>query len=213
MRIVEVRNALLGITTQYFSGATVAWGQTNMTKPQLPFITMMLGDVNRSLKPIRGVLDGVPTYYYPASVRWTINLFTRGAQIKQNESVVAREDTSESDLLGFVNFTNSDYFIGWEHENGLYIRPEGTVRNLSALTNDVNWEYRAMAEFVVAFTERTAGSAAVWLESSIKQQTVVEEWEQTASGGGSMFLADYSDGYFDHVNLEYKNDPTKNEGG
>ena len=75
----------------------------------------------------------------------------------------------------------------------IYIRPEGPVRNVSALTNDTNWEYRAMAEFMVAYTEEASGATTVW--------------SQNPSGGGSDELADITTGYFDHVNLKYVNDP------
>lgn len=193
MNISGVRSAIYEIVSRYFAGATVAWGDTNMTKPSLPFITLKLGDVQRAMWPNKKYVDGIPYYDYPSQVRLTMNLFTRGRQLLQGQDMAIREDTSENDMMEFVNFVNSDFFIAWEHQKNIYIRPEGPVRNLTALTNDLNWEYRALAEFVVAYTEIASGATTVW--------------SQNPSGGGSEELADYSDGYFDHVNLDYVNDP------
>ena len=193
MNINGVRDAVYEIVSRYFAGATVAWGETNMTKPRLPFVTLKFGDVRRALWPNKRYIDGVAYYDYPSQVKLTMNLFTRGKKDPQLDSSAIREDTSENDMMEFLNFVNSDWFISWENGKNIYIRPEGPVRNVSALTNDTNWEYRAMAEFMVAYTEEASGATTVW--------------SQNPSGGGSDELADITTGYFDHVNLKYQNDP------
>ena len=123
----------------------------------------------------------------------TVNLFTRGKKVLQGSDTAIWEDTSENDMMEFLNFVNSDWFIQWENSKNIYIRPEGPIRNLSALTNDINWEYRAMAEFMVAYTEIAEGATTVW--------------SQNPSGGGSQELADITNGWFDHVHIDYENDP------
>lgn len=193
MNINGVRSAIYEIVSRYFAGATVAWGDTNMTKPRLPFITLKLGDVQRAMWPNKRYINGEPQYDYPSQVRLTVNLFTRGQKVLQGSDMAIREDTSENDMMEFVNFVNSDWFIQWENEKNIYVRPDGPVRPLSALINDTNWEYRAMAEFIVAYTEIAAGATTVW--------------SQNPSGGGSEELANITDGYFEHVNLDYENDP------
>lgn len=203
MTIRDVRNAIQYITSKYFAGATVVWAQTNMTKPKPPFITLQLGDVRRATWPDKVVVNGIQTYYYPSQVQLTVNLFTRGAKIMRDGETVAREDTSESDMLGFVNFVNSDYFIAWENTQDLYIYPSAPVRNLTELINDTNWEYRSMVELTVAYTESVSGAAAVWNDPS-------GGWEPTPSGGGSQELADETTGYFEQVDIEYTNDPIDN---
>lgn len=196
MNINGVRAAIYEIVSRYFAGATVAWGDTNMTKPMLPFITLKLGDVKRAMWPNKRYVGGEPYYDYPSQVLLTVNLFTRGKKALQGSDTAIREDTSENDMMEFLNFVNSDWFLSWEKQKNIYIRPEGSVRNLTALTNDVNWEYRAMAEFMVGYTEVASGATTVW--------------SQNPSGGGSEELADITNGYFDHVNLEYQNDPIDN---
>ena len=193
MNINGVKNAIYEIVSRYFAGATVAWGDTNMTKPRLPFITLKLGDVQRALWPNKKYVNGEAVYDYPSQARLTVNLFTRGKQVLQGEGTAIREDTSENDMMEFLNFVNSDWFIQWEKGKNIYIRPDGPVRPLSALTNDVNWEYRSMAEFVVAYTEIAEGATTVW--------------SQNPSGGGSKELADITNGWFDHVHIDYENDP------
>lgn len=197
MNINGIRSAIYEITHRYFAGATVAWGETNMTKPSLPFITLKLGDVRRELFPIMKYKNGVQHYYFPSQVRLTVNLFTRGKKTLQGADTAIREDTSENDLMEFVTFVSSDWFISWENSKNIYIRPDGPVRNMSALTNDMNWEYRAVAEFIVAYTEEASGATTVW--------------SQNPSGGGSSDLADITSGYFERVNLIYENDPIKEE--
>ena len=193
MNINGVRSAIYEIVSRYFAGATVAWGDTNMTKPRLPFITLKLGDVKRAMWPNKKYVNGEPLYDYPSQVRLTMNLFKRGKKALQGSDMAIREDTSESDMMEFANFVNSDWFISWEKGKNIYIRPDGPIRNLSTLINDTSWEYRSMAEFMVAYTEIASGATTVW--------------SQNPSGGGSEELANITDGYFDHVNLDYENDP------
>lgn len=193
MNINGVRSAIYEIVSRYFAGAEVAWGDTNMTKPKLPFVTLKLGDVQRAMWPNKRYVDGEPFYDYPSQVRLTINLFTRGKKVLQGQDMAIREDTSENDMMEFENFVNSDWFISWEKQKNIYIRPDGPVRPLTALINDTNWEYRAMAEFIVAYTEIASGATTVW--------------SQNPSGGGSEELANITNGYFDHVVLDYENDP------
>lgn len=225
MTIRELRNAIAEYLSMFFTNATIAWGKTNMAKPRLPFITLELGNVMRPLKPESRDIDGVIIGYYPSNVVMTLNLFTMGAEQETPDGLYIRENTAESDLIDFINFMNSEYSIQWCNSRDLYMRVEGSVQDLTTLTNDANWEYRAMVQINIAFTQIAVGTSGILSESSISTRprtpddplpkpdedpdnvpTIDPEWEENASGGGSQEIADTNVGYFTKVDVEYGTD-------
>jgi hypothetical protein len=87
------------------------------------------------------------------------------------------------------------------------IHPKGASKTCQRWTNDTHWEYRARAEFTVAFTQVAVGAAGIQEESSIRPDgTIVPAWHQTDSGGGSSALAAKETGYFEKVEVDYDND-------
>ena len=170
-------------------------------------MVLEFGPVQRPIQPDIHVIDGTVCGYYPSSVTLTVNLFTKGNEHTQQNRTVIYENTAESDLCDFVNFINSEESIAWCNAQDIFIRSEGSVQDLSTLTNDTHWEYRARAEFTVAFTQVAVGAAGIQEESSIRPDgTIVPAWHQTDSGGGSSALAAKETGYFEKVEVDYDND-------
>lgn len=205
MTVRQLRSAVLSIVQAYFVGASVVWGKTNKTFPHLPVVFLEFGTVKRPIHPEVRDTEGELLYYYPSQVSLTVNLCTKGAAITQEGMTNAYENTAESDLLDFINFINSEVCSIWCNARDISIRPEGSVQDLSELENDAKWQYRAMAELAIDFTQLAVGMSGILAEASVQPDgTIIPVWQQTPSGGGSQELAEKETGYFTQVEITYK---------
>jgi len=178
MIIKELRNNLLDLIDGYFAGATVIWAQEKTVKPAPALVTLRMGNVSRPLRPIMQIVDGVPCGFYPSRVVLEVNLYTKGAAVAGgNGKTIARDNTAINDMLDFVNYLNSPFVTDWCYVHDIAITPNGDVTDVSAVVNDINWEYRAMAEFFVDFMQSAVGATGILDESSIKwpEKTDVQE--------------------------------------
>lgn len=207
----ELRENLRLLVEQYFTAATVVYGEVDMVKPQTPLVTLKTGSVSRPLQPIMEEIDGVPTGFYPSRTVLEVNLFTKGKPISVPEGITAPlENTAVNDLLEFANFANSPHTIDWCCARDIAIMQKGDVLDVSALLNNSKWEYRAMIEFDVDFLQIAIGAAGILAESSIVYDpehpndpiSIVPTWDgPTPSGGGSAALAAEETGYFEAVEI------------
>lgn len=210
MILNELGEHLYDLTADYFAGATVIWAQEKIVKPKPSLVTLRLGNVSRPTLPIAGFVDGTPCGYYPSKVPFEVNLYTKGAPFSvQGKKIAAAQNRAVNDLLDFVNYVNSAFVANWCHNLDIDIAVNGTVNDVSAYINDVRWEYRAMVEFSVAFTQAAVGATGILLESSVKEVPeqprethIVPEWQPTASGGGYHKLAMETIGYFEDVEIK-----------
>lgn len=219
MILNELKEHLYDIVAGYFVGATVVWVREKVVKPAPNFVTLSIGNVSRPVRPVTEFIDGVPCGCYPSKARFEVNLYTKGDGFSMpGKRIVAAQNTAVNDMLDFVNYINSAFVTNICHELDIDISMNGTVNDVSDYINDVRWQYRAMVEFDIGFTQTAVGAAGILSESSIKTETVqpgrpgdmqkpqdvhvVPEWQQTSSGGGSNELAAKDDGYFELVRTE-----------
>ena len=111
-----------------------------------------------------------------------------------------------SDLLDFVNYLDSTATIEWSNQNNVSVSLMGGVQDLSEVINDSRWQYRAMAEIRLTFTQWAAEYNGVLNESNIvfdKNGVPVgidnTNWQPTASGGGTEELARIKSGAFEET--------------
>lgn len=123
--------------------------------------------------------------------------------------IAAAQNTAVNDLLDFVNYLNSAFVVNLCHNLDIDISINGTVNDVSDYINDTRWQYRAMAEFSVGFTQTAVGATGILLESSVKEVPerpeethIVPEWQPTSSGGGYNKLAMETVGYFEDVEIK-----------
>lgn len=210
MILNELREHLYDLTADYFAGATVIWAQEKIVKPKPSLVTLQLGNISRPVQPIAGFVDGVPCGYYPSRVPFEVNLYTKGAAVSVlGKKIAAAQNTAVNDLLDFVNYLNSAFVANWCHNLDIDILGAGLINDVSNYINDTRWEYRAMVEFSVGFTQIAVGATGILLESSVKEVPeqpeethIVPEWQPTASGGGYHKLATESIGYFEKVEIK-----------
>lgn len=210
MTLNELHEHLYDLTADYFAGATVIWAQEKIVKPKPSLVTLRLGNVSRPVQPISGFVDGTPCAYYPSKVPFEVNLYTKGAAFSvPGKMIAAAQNTAVNDLLDFVNYLNSVFVANLCHNLDIDIAINGTVNDVSDYINDTRWQYRAMVEFSVGFTQIAVGATGILLESSVKEVPeqpeethIVPEWQPTASGGGYHKLATESIGYFEDVKIK-----------
>ena len=200
----ELKKKLYDLVRSYFSGATVVWGMlSGAVNPSAPLVMLRMGDITRPYQPIKRNVNGVLLYSYPSETTVQIDLFTKGAS-RNNEAGVssANENTAVNDLTDFVNFINSAYVDDWSGLNDVSILVN-RVRDLTELISDTTWEYRAMAEMEIRFTQTAAGHGGFMYEGGVPLDEngnfVSGTFANTPSGGRSPEIADQSTGWFEQV--------------
>jgi hypothetical protein len=148
------------------------------------------------------MINGIVFSAYPSDTTLTVDLYTKG---KLTEAGYY-ENTAENDLLDFVNFLDSVSTIEWSNKNDITIQLMSGVQDLSEIINDSQWQYRAMCEFSVDFTQWTADyygilseDSIVFSNSGIPTDVNRENRQQTASGGGEQELAEETTGAFEEI--------------
>lgn len=173
MRVSQVKTLFRELTKQYFQGAMVIFShQSRAAKTDLPLVTIQTGNVKRPHAPNYATIDGVLVGHYLSRIPVTVNLFTHGEPVlDDNGSVVAYEDTALDDVLAYADFLNSPYVVEWCRKNDITILIDGDAQNLTGLLNETNYEFRAMLTVFVYFTQKAVGTSAVLSENSILYPT------------------------------------------
>lgn len=199
----QLKQAVFSHFSAYWGEAAVVWGATNKVKPLAPLVMLQLGTVTRATQPITQMVNGIVFSAYPSEVPLQIDLFTKGNTVSTPEGSYS-ENTAESDLLDFVNYLDSTATIEWSNQNNVSVSLLGGVQDLSEVINDSRWQYRAMAEIRLTFTQWAAEYNGVLSESNIifnKNGVPVgvdnTNWRPTASGGGTEELARVKSGAFE----------------
>lgn len=156
MNLSQVREKLYEITAMFFAEATVIWAEQISTKPLVPYVTIKIGNISKSLFPY--VDEKTRIKYYPCSTIAEINLYTKGKLIHVNEKVTGNyENTALDDMMDFVKFIESetvtDIIVGYN----LDIQLMPPIRDLSEIMNDTKYRYRSMAEFTINYMEEAKG--------------------------------------------------------
>ena len=227
MTLNNVKKLLEEITSTYFSGGAVIWGQAKAVRPISPVVTLNAGAVMRNFDPITLSVDGVPVNVYPSQTTVQVDIFTRGVKAIDEVPGVysASINTAVNDMIEFMNFLNSEYVASWCYVNDISITISGPVNDLTALINDTAWDYRAMVELEIGFTQGASGSTGMNWEGGVgldefgnplppltdsdgnpilddDGNPMFAPFAPNPSGGGSASLADESTGWFEQVDIE-----------
>ena len=191
MTIRELRDTLYGIVQGYFVGAEVAWSEQNAVKSTNPLIRLKLGSIKRPTYFINQVDNNAPCGYICSTTMLTVDLFTHGEEIVDEEGYSIYVNTALDDMADFLNYLQSYYVDDMCENLNISIRPEGDIKDTSAVL-DNDYSYRAMQEFVVSFVQETRGYAGISREN----------WKPTPSGGGTEELANMELTDIGEVNIE-----------
>ena len=177
MTFNKLKDALYDIIKGYFAGADVAWAEQNAVKSLNPLIRLKLGSITRPIHFINETQNNAPTGYIASTTMLTVDLFTHGKKMTDEDGYVFYENTALDDMTDFLNYITSPYVDDLCESLNISIRPEGNIKDTSAVV-DNDYSYRSMAEFVVGFVQETNGYAGISREN----------WEPTPSGGGTQEL-------------------------
>ena len=164
MTYTEMKRSVYGITAAYFSSATVEMANTKSTKKGKPLIKLAFGPAQSTQFPVEQFIDGELCSFYPTTAKLEVQLFTNGSRLPNG----AMENTAVGDLTDYVNYMMSEMVTNELNTQNLSMLVAGPVQDVTAIINDVSYEYRAMVEFNVNFTVAAVGFAGVLDESSIK---------------------------------------------
>lgn len=177
MNMENVESVIYDVTAEFFQGATVIWSEQVNTKPDLPYVTLKTGNINRTRFPVE---DDNGNRFYPSSTMLEINLYTKGKAVTVAENVTGNyANTAASDLQDFFNFLDSEAIVDKLASYGMDISLEPPVRDLTNLQNDSKYRYRAMAEATVSFSQDANGYYGIGGMDV-----------PNASGGGTAEMAD-----------------------
>lgn len=188
MNMENIESVIYDVTAEFFHGATVIWAEQINTKPDLPYVTLKTGNINRTRFP---VVDEDGNRFYPCSTMLEVNLYTKGKAVTVAKNVTGNyANTAASDLQDFFNYLDSEEIVDRLAAHGLDISLEPPVRDLTNLQNDSKYRYRAMAEATVSFSQDANGSYGIG-GSDVPN----------ASGGGSAEMADAASGVIEEVEI------------
>lgn len=199
MNLEEVKEALYDMTALFFHGAAVIWTEQINTKPNPPCVTLKIGSIQRSAFPI---LDKDGSRYYSCRTTAEVNLYTKGKPITVGNHVTGNyANTATSDLMDFFNYVESEEITDRMAEKGIEVTLIPPVRDLTALLNDSQYRYRAMAEAVVTFVQQADGSYGICGMPQVPNY----------SGGGTIEMVEAETGIIEKIELESRMEGGNND--
>lgn len=190
MNLAMVKEVLYDVASMFFGQAVVIWAEQVNTKPVPPYVSLKVGDMNRTRFPIIGEAGN---RYYPCSTTMEINLYTKGKPINEQKNATGNlMNTSVSDLNDFFQFLESDEITDFLAGNGMDVSLILPVRDLTGLENDSRYRYRAMAEAVISFPQEADGAYGIGGMPD----------RPNYSGGGSAEMADAEGGVIECAEIE-----------
>lgn len=198
MTVNELQKVLHDIIAEYFPNTPIVWSeQRKLVKPSGTFITLKLRNLIATQHSIKVTENDAPINYKPSKMMLELQLFTHGGEetiTEGGETVTISVNTALGDIADLTNFLTSDYADAFYTRHDIALRPEGDAKDVSGLL-DTSYEYRAMQEYVVEFTQTANGLAGISRK----------DWKPTASGGGTKKLASQEVENIDADSIDIKN--------
>jgi len=131
----------------------VRWANHKYVKPIPPSVILKLGSVTMSSHPSVQVIDGATVKSYPSWSILEVNLYSPGVPEEENPGagVVQYQNSACDELAGFCIFLDYPSTEALLFEQEFSLLPEGPVRDITAILDGIEPEFRAMAEFRVDF--------------------------------------------------------------
>lgn len=196
MTVEELKTALVKIIGTYYKKYIVWSEQSKLVKPDENFMSLKLDNIKYDRFTVMTSDEDGFYSYRSSSATLEVQLFSHGETRTVEDDGVEYEasvNTALNDILDLVNFLTSDYANALYEHYDIAILPEGYARDITGFV-DTNYEYRAIQEFTVYFTQTANGDAGISRD----------DWKATASGGGTQELADRQVQKIDAVDIENK---------
>lgn len=156
MKIAEAKEEFRKLVADYFGDSHVFYAQTKMVKLPEPYVTIQMTGVERQVHESKLIQDdGYVNAYREMVASIDVNLYTKGRSISESKTVYA--NTSLDDLVGFMDYLESDVGLGKQEAAGIAVAVDSQPKDLSALIREAQFQYRAMVSFTVRFMDMTFG--------------------------------------------------------
>jgi len=163
MNVSQAKELFRQLVKSHFGNYTVIWShQSRTAKPNIPLVTIMLGNAKRHRSP-NELYDTEETEgFYLTRIPFTLDLFTNGKDVIDDDTgqVVAREDTALDEMLLFANYLNSLDVTQWCNKNDVSIVIDGDAIQMTGIINDTTYEFRSRLVVNFYFTQETVGDNA-----------------------------------------------------
>ena len=203
MRLYDLKEYLYDLVSGYFVHTAVCWSNEISTKPTPPVVLLTLRNLHRHPYALLEDGEDEKVHGYPSTVTLEINLFSTGDQVNGGYS-----DNTMADLNEFLLYLNSPNMTDHLYTCDITIETND-VLPVSQLLGEAKYEFRAMTELQIDFTQHAAGGYGVrrpaeeleyrdheWVPPKRPSK---EEWTPTSSGGGLYEYGQDEEGYIETV--------------
>jgi len=210
MTVMELRSFLRQLAETHFRTYKVGFADEKRTKPTPPFVTLKLGSVTMSTHPIIQWIDGAAIKTHPSSVKLEVNVYSPGVPVETASGVVPYQNSACDEMTGFCHYLEYPKTENTLFDAGVSIVLEGPVRDITAILDGIEPEYRAMAEFTVDFTQTVSDPHAFAVSAGGGGAGTGNPGGSVGNGGdgsdeGAGTDADFT-GYFTSVQIEEMED-------
>lgn len=195
MRIYDLKEYIYDVTARYFANANVCWANEVSTKPGLPLVMLALRNPTRHPFPVEMEGKNEHVRCYPSSITLEVNIFSKGGKKGGGYS-----DDASADMNEFLLYLDSPEITDELFMNNLDIQENGPVQSIPQLLGETKYEFRAMAELTINYTQYTSGAygikkpeeereykgSGIWAAAETMGE---EDWRPTSAGGGTYVLA------------------------
>ena len=158
MKLEEVKAALVGLTAEYFGDAHVFYAEVKKAKSVEPYITVQNTSVDSvSDFTVDDIEDDSFRSQRSYRAMFDINLYTKGKDASGGRGLPVYINSSLENMQDFIDFLESEYILDFESEKNISIKVESDVKDLSALINTNEYQYRSMIEVSVTFADSRKG--------------------------------------------------------
>lgn len=135
------------------------WVEQVNTQLKAPFVTLKLGDASRQLF---GCMNPDASIFRTDSTFLEINLCTNGRKLEVEGAITTNYiNTSVTDLNDLVDYLESEEIQDLVSSKGVSMILNGGVNDISELSNETQYSYRAMVAFDVSYYRETDGKYGV----------------------------------------------------
>lgn len=193
MKLFEAKDILRDTVAAFFGPSHVFYAEQKMVKKPEPYVTIKVNSYARTLFPPKEVDEkGYERSYCQINASVDINLYTKGIDVSNTRGTPVYANTALDDMDDFVDYLVSDAVTEKLYQKGCTVIPGADVKDLSALQNESQYQYRSMIEVRLMFTDVSYGRYG-------QNGNVMPD----ASGGGnSMLITDPS--VIEDVQMEEK---------
>jgi hypothetical protein len=155
MTAQELKAAIFELAQRFDQRYKIRWANAKATKPAPPCMVLNLKSVTASTHPVVSIENGAVVKSHPSTALLEVNLYTPGKPVAVSSGLVPYENTACDELTAFCNFLEYPDTENFQISRDVSVLPRGAVLDVTAILDNMEPEYRAMAEFSVDFVQST----------------------------------------------------------